>query len=144
MIKKLEHANMTISIFSAVQADNANKQQTVSPSPFGRGAGVRVAGHARIALELAVSESQTHGFQYIRTLNSDYVPRNEFLSGFRIEDYIRLRLTDADADVAGWNGLQATGVSLKGQPLSNLRGKASSRERSKCQRARRLNQAGRE
>jgi len=41
MIKKLEHANMTISIFSAVQADNANKQQTVSPSPFGRGAGVR-------------------------------------------------------------------------------------------------------
>ena len=51
------------------------------------------------ALELAASESHAHGFQYICTLNSDYVPRNEFSSGFRIEDYIRLRLTDAD--VAG-------------------------------------------
>ena len=51
------------------------------------------------ALELAASESRAHGFQYICTLNSDYVPRNEFSSGFRIEDYIRLRLTDAD--VAG-------------------------------------------
>lgn len=51
------------------------------------------------ALELAAAESQAHGFQYICTLNSDYVPRNEFSSGFRIEDYIRLRLTDAD--VAG-------------------------------------------
>ena len=48
------------------------------------------------ALELAASESQTHGFQYICTLNSDYVPRNEFSPGFRIEDHIRLRLTDAD------------------------------------------------
>ncbi len=48
------------------------------------------------ALELAAGESQAHGFQYICTLNSDYVPRNEFSSGFRIEDYISLRLTDAD------------------------------------------------
>ena len=43
------------------------------------------------ALGLAASESQAHGFQYICTLNSDYVPRNEFSSGFWIEDYIRLR-----------------------------------------------------
>ena len=51
------------------------------------------------ARELGASGYQAHGFQYICTLNSDYVPRNEFSSGFRIEDYIRLRLTDAD--VAG-------------------------------------------
>jgi uncharacterized protein YydD (DUF2326 family) len=49
-----------------------------------------------LAIELAASESQGHGFQYICTLNTDYVPRNEFSSGFRIEDHIRLRLTDAD------------------------------------------------
>jgi len=48
------------------------------------------------ALELAAAESQAHGFQYICTLNSDYVPRNEFSPDFQIEDYIRLRLTDAD------------------------------------------------
>ncbi len=51
------------------------------------------------ALELAAAESQAYGFQYICTLNSDYVPRNEFSPEFLIEDYIRLRLTDAD--VAG-------------------------------------------
>jgi uncharacterized protein YydD (DUF2326 family) len=51
------------------------------------------------ALELAASESQAHGLLDICTLNSDYIPRNEFSSDFRIEDYIRLRLTDAD--VAG-------------------------------------------
>ena len=65
----------------------------------------RQAGHARIerqralALELAASESLAHGFQYICTLNSDYVPWAEFTPGFNPEDYIRLRLTDAD--VAG-------------------------------------------
>ena len=37
------------------------------------------------ALELAASESQAHGFQYICTLNSDDVPRNEFfLDTFRV------------------------------------------------------------
>lgn len=30
------------------------------------------------------------------SLNSDYVPHNEFSSGFHIEETIRLRLTDAD------------------------------------------------
>jgi|GEM_PF-762497 len=48
------------------------------------------------ALELAASESQAQEFLYFCTRNSDYVPRNEFSAGFRIEDYIRLRLTDAD------------------------------------------------
>ena len=50
-----------------------------------------------LALELAAKESLAHGFQYICTLNSDYVPWNEFSGGFSPEDYIRLRLTDADA-----------------------------------------------
>ena len=48
------------------------------------------------ALELAARESLAHGFRYICTLNSDYVPRNEFSTGFQIEDFIHLRLTDAD------------------------------------------------
>jgi hypothetical protein len=52
-----------------------------------------------LALELVASESQAQEFLYICTWNSDYIPRNEVSSGFRIEDYIRLRLTDAN--VAG-------------------------------------------
>jgi uncharacterized protein YydD (DUF2326 family) len=52
-----------------------------------------------LALELAASEAKAHGFQYIRTLNSDYVPWGEFSPGFNPQDHIRLRLTDAD--VAG-------------------------------------------
>jgi uncharacterized protein YydD (DUF2326 family) len=43
------------------------------------------------ALELATSESLAQGFQYICTLNSDYVPRNEFSPGFLTEDLGRLR-----------------------------------------------------
>lgn len=49
-----------------------------------------------LALELAAAESQKHDFQYICTLNSDNVPYNEFSPDFSPEDYIRLRLTDAD------------------------------------------------
>jgi uncharacterized protein YydD (DUF2326 family) len=48
------------------------------------------------ALELAAAESEKHGFQYICTLNSDNVPYNEFCPGFKPEDFIRLRLTDAN------------------------------------------------
>ena len=48
---------------------------------------------------IVVEQEMKLGFQYTCTLNSDYVSRNEFSTGFRIEDYIRLRLTDAD--VAG-------------------------------------------
>ena len=53
----------------------------------------------RVYGRIVVEQEMTLGFHYICTLNSDDVPRNEFSPGFRIEDYIRLRLTDAD--VAG-------------------------------------------
>ncbi len=47
-----------------------------------------------LALQLAARESNTYNFQYICTLNSDNIPWNEFASDFKIEDFIRLRLTD--------------------------------------------------
>jgi len=47
-----------------------------------------------LALETAAKESEAHGFQYICTLNSDYVPWGEFSKGFDLMKYIRLRLTD--------------------------------------------------
>ncbi len=37
------------------------------------------------ALELAASEAQSRGFQYICTLNSDIVPFNDFSEKFRNE-----------------------------------------------------------
>ncbi len=49
-----------------------------------------------LALEIAAKESEAHGFQYICTLNSDYVPWNEFSEGFRLQDFIRVSLTDDD------------------------------------------------
>jgi len=50
------------------------------------------------ALELAATEAEAHGFQYICTLNSDAVPRAEFSPGFDFDQYVRLRLTDAMED----------------------------------------------
>jgi len=50
-----------------------------------------------IALELAAQESQASGFQYICTLNSDAVPLSEFTPDFNLDDYVRLKLTDAKA-----------------------------------------------
>lgn len=47
-----------------------------------------------LALEIAASESSQHDFQYICTLNSDYVPWTEFSKGFDLKKYIRLTLTD--------------------------------------------------
>ena len=49
-----------------------------------------------LALEIAAKEAQVHGFQYICTLNSDSVPWNEFSDGFRLQDFIRVSLTDDD------------------------------------------------
>jgi uncharacterized protein YydD (DUF2326 family) len=49
-----------------------------------------------LALEIAESESRTHGFQYICTLNSDYVPWDEFTKGFDLKRYVRVSLTDQD------------------------------------------------
>ncbi|HAJ79115.1 MAG TPA: DUF2326 domain-containing protein [Fibrobacteres bacterium] len=47
-----------------------------------------------LALEIASKEAETRGFQYICTLNSDYIPWGEFTEGFDIKKFIRLRLTD--------------------------------------------------
>ena len=49
-----------------------------------------------LALETAAKEASAHGFQYICTLNSDYIPWNEFSQGFNLRDYIRVSLTDKD------------------------------------------------
>lgn len=51
-----------------------------------------------LALQLAASEAESQGFQYICTMNSDMVPHGEFSDGFDIESYVRLRLTDAAGD----------------------------------------------
>ena len=51
-----------------------------------------------VALELAQRESDESGFQYICTINSDMVPRDEFSDGFRFESFVRLILTDATDD----------------------------------------------
>ena len=47
------------------------------------------------ALELAARESIAKGFQYICCLNSDNLPINGFTKDFNIDQYVRLRLTDA-------------------------------------------------
>ncbi|MHC9539255.1 MAG: ABC-three component system protein [Vulcanimicrobiota bacterium] len=46
------------------------------------------------ALEIASKESLQNGFQYICTLNSDYIPWGEFSEEFDIEKHICVRLTD--------------------------------------------------
>lgn len=50
------------------------------------------------ALELAARESENLGFQYICTMNSDTIPKNDFSSGFAFDDYVRLELSDATDD----------------------------------------------
>ena len=49
-----------------------------------------------LALEIAAKEAAACGFQYICTLNSDYVPWDEFSEGFNLRDFIRVSLTDDD------------------------------------------------
>jgi uncharacterized protein YydD (DUF2326 family) len=51
-----------------------------------------------LALELAHTESMARGFQYICTMNSDAVPSREFSPGFTIDEFVRLRLTDASPE----------------------------------------------
>ena len=48
------------------------------------------------ALELAVEEAETHGFQYLCLLNSDMVPTGELKDSGLIRGATRLRLTDDD------------------------------------------------
>ena len=49
-----------------------------------------------LALELAAQGAVTRKFQYICTLNSDEVPSAEFSAGFKLNDYVRATLTDAN------------------------------------------------
>lgn len=47
-----------------------------------------------LALEMAAYESNSRGFQYICTLNSDDVPWQEFSKAFDLREYVRVSLTD--------------------------------------------------
>ena len=57
------------------------------------------------ALELAAATAERFGYQYICTLNSDALPWDDFTSGFEIETYVRLRLTD-DKETGSLLGLR--------------------------------------
>lgn len=46
------------------------------------------------ALQTAARESRSSGFQYLCTLNSDQVPSPLFDTGFNLDEFVRLRLTD--------------------------------------------------
>lgn len=50
------------------------------------------------ALELAAKESQSLGFQYICTLNSDSIPTKDFTQDFNLDKYVRITLSDAAED----------------------------------------------
>ncbi len=51
-----------------------------------------------LALETAAAESNKHLFQYICTLNSDYIPWDEFSDDFDLKKHIRLTLTDENPE----------------------------------------------
>jgi uncharacterized protein YydD (DUF2326 family) len=50
------------------------------------------------ALELAANESGEKGFQYICTMNSDSIPKNDFSEEFNFDKYITMKFTDATED----------------------------------------------
>jgi uncharacterized protein YydD (DUF2326 family) len=51
-----------------------------------------------LALELAAKEAERLNFQYVCTMNSDTIPRNDFSEGFDFDKYVRLTLSDATDD----------------------------------------------
>ncbi|MDD5567673.1 MAG: DUF2326 domain-containing protein [Candidatus Omnitrophica bacterium] len=51
-----------------------------------------------LALELAKNESERLNFQYICTLNSDAIPKNDFSPEFNLDKYVRKTFTDATED----------------------------------------------
>lgn len=59
-----------------------------------------------LALQLAANESESRGFQYICTLNSDMVPYSEFSEDFNFDMYVRLRLTDESGDTGRLLGVR--------------------------------------
>ncbi|MFC1835846.1 ABC-three component system protein [Thermodesulfobacteriota bacterium] len=50
------------------------------------------------ALQLAAKLSTEYGFQYVVCLNSDRVPRRDLDPEFNLDDFVRLKLTDATED----------------------------------------------
>lgn len=48
-----------------------------------------------LALELVAKESESRGFQYICTLNSDTIPYNDFSKNFDIKNFVRITFTDS-------------------------------------------------
>jgi len=50
------------------------------------------------ALQLAKTTSETEGFQYICTLNSDMIPHRDFDTNFDLQKYIVRTLTDSTED----------------------------------------------
>jgi len=50
------------------------------------------------ALQLARTTSETEGFQYICTLNSDMIPHRDFDSDFDLQKYVVRILTDSTDD----------------------------------------------
>lgn len=51
-----------------------------------------------LALQLAAKESERLSFQYICTMNSDTIPRNDFSEDFDFDKYVRMTFTDASED----------------------------------------------
>lgn len=51
-----------------------------------------------LGLELAERKSRECGFQYICTLNSDTIPWSDFSDGFDLNQFVRLTLTDRNAE----------------------------------------------
>ena len=50
------------------------------------------------SLELAQNKSENSGFQYVCALNSDTLPSDDFSTGFDLDRFVRLRLTDASEE----------------------------------------------
>lgn len=51
-----------------------------------------------LGLELAERNAREHRFQYICTLNSDTIPWDDFSEGFDLNQFVRLTLTDRNAE----------------------------------------------
>jgi len=47
---------------------------------------------------LVAKEAERLGFQYICTMNSDTIPRNDFNEDFKFDTYVRMTFTDASDD----------------------------------------------
>lgn len=57
------------------------------------------------ALELAQKQSENGGFQYVCALNSDTLPTEDFSTGFDLNRFVRLRLTD-ESEEGGLLGIR--------------------------------------